>query len=262
MPDLQTLQNSMTAAILAGDMTHIADEFSAGSARAAGRLKIFRNNTFASLTECLKTVFPVTVRLSDERFFAYATHEFIASRPPREARLSGYGAEFPRFLAGFAPCRDFPVIAEMAALEWAIAGSLNDAEEMPAPLSLVGGAGLESGKIGLCLQPNLRFAISRWPLLGVWADHRKENVVITGPLTRKVSRVAVSRRGEDIQFLELDAPRFAFWRALARGLTIEAAARRALARDPLFDLVRETITLFRSRLVTGVFTPLEEGILP
>jgi hypothetical protein len=262
MPGLHMLQDKMAAAILSGDTGAIADEIRAGQAYAAARFSIFRNNTFTSLTECLKAVFPVTVRLSDERFFAYAAHEFIAKQPPREARLSSYGGEFPRFLAKFEPCKDFPVIAEMAALEWAIAGTMNEAEETPAPISLIKQAGIDGGRIGLCLQPNLRFSIARWPLLGVWSDHKKETVVITGPLKRKVSRVAVSRRGDDIQLLELEPSRFAFWRALSRGLSIEAAAARALARDPLFDLVRETIALFRSQLVIGVFTPTEKGTRP
>jgi hypothetical protein len=260
MPSLQSLQDTMTAAILGGDMAQIAKELDAGPASAAGRFSIIRNNSYTSLTECLKAVFPVTVRLSDARFFAYAAHEFIANRPPREARLSQYGAEFPRFLATFAPCRDFPVIAEMAALEWAIAGTLNDAEELAAPISLIREVGLDGGKFGLRLQPNLRFAVSRWPLLGVWSDHSKEDVVITSPLKRRLSRVIISRHGEDIQLLELDAARFTFWRSLARGLSIEAAAERALARDPLFDLVHETISIFRSKLVTGAFTPIEKGI--
>ncbi len=254
MFDLQTLQSSMAAAILGGDMASIADEFRAGRANAGARLNIFRNNTYASLTECLKTVFPVTVRLSDERFFAYAAHQFIAAKPPREARLSRYGAEFPRFLASFKPCREFPVIAEMAALEWAVAESLNGAEEFPVPMSFIGSADLVGGKAGLRMQPNLRFAVSRWPLAGVWADHKRPDVVITGPLKPRVSRVAISRQGDDLQFIELDPARFVFWRTLTKGQPLEAAAQRALARDPLFDLVRETIILFRSKLVTGIST--------
>ena len=254
MFDLQTLQSSMAVAILGGDMASIADEFRAGPANAGARLNIFRNNTYKSLTECLKTVFPVTVRLSDERFFAYAAHQFIAAKPPREARLSRYGAEFPRFLASFEPCRGYPVIAEMAALEWAVAESLNDAEELPVPMSFIGSADLLGGKAGLRLQPNLRFTISRWPLAGVWADHKKPDVVITGTLKPRVSRVAISRHGDDLQFVELDPARFVFWRTLTKGQSLEAAAQRALARDPLFDLVRETFILFRSKLVTGVST--------
>lgn len=262
MPDLQSLQDIMTTAILGGDVGPIANELHAGSANAANRFNIFRNNSYISLTDCLKAVFPVTVRLSDERFFAYAAHEFITKRPPREARLSSYGAEFPKFLAGFEPCKGFPVIAEMAALEWAIAGTLNDAEETPAPVSLLSEVGLEGGQIGFRLQPNLRFSIARWPLLGVWSDHKKENVVIQSPLKKRVSRVAITRHGDDIQLLELAPSRFAFWRALSRGLSLEMAAARALARDPLFDLVRETIALFRSNLVTGILTPIEKGIQP
>ena len=252
MSDLQTLQDKITAAILGGDIAFVAEDFRAGVADPRFRFNILRNNAYASLTACLKTVFPVTVKLSDERFFAYAAHEFITRHPPREARLSRYGAVFPRFLASFEPCRAFPIIAEMAALEWAIAGSLNDAEESPMPMALVGTAVGGDYNAGLRLQPNLRFAISRWPLLGVWADHQKETVVITNPLRKRVSRIAVSRHGEDIQCTELEPSRFAFWRSLARGFTIEAATEKALKRDPLFDLVRETVLLFRSGLVVGV----------
>jgi Putative DNA-binding domain len=254
MSNLQTLQSAVTAAILGGDIDIVAKQLYAGKASNTDRFRIFRNNSYASLTECLKTVFPVTVRLSDEHFFAYAAHEFISGQPPSKTRLSSYGAAFPRFLATFPPCRNFPIIAEMAALEWAIAGSLNDAEEAPAPVSLMIDAGADGGKISLQLQPNLRFIVSRWPLLGVWADHKKENSVITGSLKDKVSRLAICRHGEDIQLLELDASRFAFWRTLAKGLAIEAAAKKAFARDPLFDLVQETVALFRSNLIIGIST--------
>jgi hypothetical protein len=260
MPNIQSPQDTMTASLRGREVMDIAKKPDVEPASTAGRLNIFCNTSYTLLAECLKAVFPVTMRLSDARFFAYAVHEFIAKRPPREARLSQYGAEFPRFLVTFAPCRDFPVIAEMAALEWAIAGTLNNAEEVAAPISLIKELGFDGGKFGLRLQPNLRFTVSRWPLIGVWSDHKKEEVVITGPLKRRVSRVVISRHGEDIQLLELDAARFAFWRSLARGLSIEAAAERALARDPLFDLIHETLAVFRSKLVTGAFTPIGKGI--
>jgi hypothetical protein len=262
MHDLITLQDQVTAAILGGDMAHIADEFLAGEADAAMRLSIFRNNTFISLTEALKAIFPVTVKLSDPRFFAYAAHEFIARHPPSEARLSQFGGLFPKFLAAFEACKDFPIIAEMAALEWCIAQSFNEAEETPISASILTTETIGDGAVGLRLQPSLRFAISRWPLLGVWSSHQKEEVIITAPLSPRISRVAISTRDDDIQLIELDAARFTFWRALARGQRLELAAIRALNRDRLFDLVRETMLLFRSGLVTGVFTHLQREPTP
>jgi Putative DNA-binding domain len=258
MPDLRALQHEMVKAVLTGDMETMAPEFTAGTGSASARLNIFRNNTFASLTECLRAVFPVTQDLSDERFFAYAAHEFVTRHPAREARLSEFGAEFPRFLATFEPCRQFPIIAEMAALEWAIALTLNSAEEAPAPISAINSLRAGPPDVGFSLQPHLHFTLSRWPLIGVWADHKRDPVVISGPLTKQTSRVAITRQGEDIQMVDLDAARFTFWRALARGLPLELAARRALALDPLFDLLRETLLLFKSKLITHVHA-LKEG---
>lgn len=259
MHNLQTLQCIMAKAILGGETDSIGNELLAGTANPAARFRIFRNNAYTSLSECLKTVFPVTMQLSDERFFAYAAHEFISTRPPREARLSTYGAEFPRFLATFKPCRDFPVIAEMAALEWAIAESLGAAEEHPAPISFLKDGGVDGNRMCLRLQPNLRFTISRWPLLGVWADHKRPNFTITETLKKKMSRLAIRRHGEDIQLLELEPARFCFWRALRREFPLEIAAQRALCHDPLFDLVQETLALFRAQLVVGVFASPRKG---
>ncbi len=255
MPDLQTIQDSMSAAILSGDMSGISGWFGAGNANAERRLNIFRNNTLVSLTECLKAVFPVTVKLSDARFFSYAAHEFITNHPPREARLATYGAGFPRFLAGFDACRGFPILAQMAALEWAIYDSFSRPEERAFDLGFAAEALASGHKVSLALQPNLCFAVSRWPILDVWLDHQKEPVVIRGPLKPRWSRIAVITRGEDIQCVELDAPRFAFWRSLLRGASLDQAGAKALRQDRLFDLVSETVLLFRSRLVTGVFTP-------
>lgn len=262
MPDLQTLQDSLSAAILSGELSSVAGQFRAGGASAGARLNIYRNNTLISLTQCLKSVFPATVKLSDPRFIDYAAHEFITRHPPREARLSVYGAAFPRFLANFDACRDFPIIAEMAALEWAMADSLNQPDEPMIPLAFVAQALHRGGRVSLSLQPSLRFTVSRWPILDVWIDHQKENVAIRGPLRPRHSRIAVLTRDDDIQCLELDAARFAFWRSLARGTCLETAAARALLRDRLFDLVRETMLLFRNGLVTGIYTSCNKDTSP
>lgn len=254
MPDLQTIQTSMSAAILSGDMSTVAGWFGAAGASAERRLNIYRNNTLVSLTECLKAVFPVTVKLSDQRFFSYAAHEFITRYPPTEARLAVYGAGFPRFLAAFDACRGFPILAQMAALEWAIFDSFGKPEQAAVDLAFAAEA-LASGRmVCLALQPNLSFAVSRWPILDVWLDHQKEPVVIRGPLKPRWSRVAVITRGEDMECVEIDSARFAFWRSLTRGACLEHAGAKALRQDRLFDLVNETVLLFRSRLVTGVFT--------
>ena len=82
----------------------------------------------SSLTATLMTVFPVTVRLVDERFFRYAASEFIRANPPSEPRLVRYGADFPGVPADVRGTRgSCPSSPRSARLEWAIAEALDEA---------------------------------------------------------------------------------------------------------------------------------------
>jgi hypothetical protein len=242
MRDLAELQASMTRAIIDGSFVDIESEFVSGRADPQRRFAIYRNNMFLSLAAHLRAVFPVTAKLGDERFFAYAAHQFILRGPPRAPRLVVYGATFPRFLARFPACRHAPILAEMAALEWAIHSALTSAQ-LPF-LELTGMTGTSM----LNLQPSLNFIVSRRPVLGLWA-HQSER---QQALPRKTSRIAAVRHDDDIRFFELAPARFAFWRSLARRRSIEEAAARALARDAHFNLTDEIVFLFRNRLVTGL----------
>jgi len=248
MRDLAELQASMTEAVLRGDAAPLAGELTAPNADPVRRFAIFRNNTFLSLTRHLEAVFPVTTRLGDERFFRYAAFEFIRSHPPREPRLSSYGSAFPRFLASFPACRSSPVLPEMASLEWAVQSALTAAEHAPLASSALAEIGQSASNPRLVLQPSLRFAASRWQILPLWRGTHPEDRA----LDRRIARIAIFRNSDRIRFVELSSPRFAFWRSLARSEQLEVAAARALARDPMFDLVEEILALFRAGLVIGV----------
>ena len=75
----------------------------------AARLRIYRHHYESSLAEALRAIYPVVCRLVDERFFAFAAHEYIRSSPPRRVCLHEYGADFAEFLAGFPPCRELSI---------------------------------------------------------------------------------------------------------------------------------------------------------
>jgi hypothetical protein len=247
MRDLAELQASMTEAVLSGNAAPLAGELTVPNADPLRRFSIFRNNTFLSLTRHLEAVFPVTARLGDERFFRYAAFEFIKSHPPREPRLSSYGSTFPRFLASFPPCRSGPILPDMASLEWAVHSALTAAEQVPLASSVLAEIGPSAPSLRLVLQPSLRFAASRWPLLPLWQGTHPEN----RPLDRRITRIAVFRNSDRIRLVELSSPRFAFWRSLARFGQFEYAAARALARDPIYDLLEEILALFRAGLVVA-----------
>jgi len=248
MSSLAELQSRMTEAIFKGHAADIEESLVAGRADPGRRFNIYRNNAFLSLTAHLKTVFPVTARLGDERFFAYAANEFIRRSPPREPRLSAYGAEFPKFLAQFPASRATPILAEMARLEWAVQSALTTGTLPSLGLDALIQAGTEAAQARIELQPGLSFIPSRWPLARLWMASGE----VAGPLARNSTRLAVWRAGETVRVVVMSKARFAFCRALARCFPLELAASRAVARDSSLDFPAELRGLFGAGLVTGI----------
>jgi hypothetical protein len=252
MLSLERLQDTVARSVLGKPHFGLSSLVSAGRADPYRRLRIYRNNTRASLTATLMAVFPVTVRLVDERFFRYAADEFIRCNPPSEPRLVRYGADFPAFLRTFEGLSDMPFVAETARLEWAIAEAL-DAASLPS----LGLAALEADSDGITpefvLQPSLRFVVSHWPVLSVWSAHQAAGDVdsISGKV-RKAERIALWRSGDNVRFALLSSAQFSFRYSLAAGLGLEKAVARALTHEPMFDLVGALVSLFGDGLVARV----------
>ena len=117
---LPDLQDAFRDALLDGKARRLLREIENRRIGAAGALAIYRNHVRISLTAALRTTFPVVCKLVDERFFAFAAHAYIQAQPPSAPCLAEYGSGFPDFLAGFAPCRGLPYLADVARLEWAL----------------------------------------------------------------------------------------------------------------------------------------------
>ena len=90
-----------------------------------GALRIYQNNTRASLTATLMAVFPGD-RAAGRRALLPLRGERVHPPPSaEEPRLVRYGAEFPAFLRTFEGLEEMPFVAETARLEWAIAEALD-----------------------------------------------------------------------------------------------------------------------------------------
>jgi hypothetical protein len=231
---LRDVQQAFRCALLDEDDAALALLIEGGPAR----LGVHRNNLFASLSEVLRDTFPAVCRLVDERFFAYAAHEFIRGHPPTRAVLAEYGEGFAEFLVEFPPLRDFPYLADVARLEWLMARAAIAADAAPiAVAALADIAPDATPRLLLRLQPSFGFLASPWPVDAIWRANRRD-----APDTSAVDlgtgsvRLEVSRSDADVVMRAHGAASFAFRCALANGGTLEAAAAAALAADPQFDL--------------------------
>jgi len=252
MLTLERLQHTITNAVLGKSHGSVAPLFEPGLSDPIRRLRIYQNNTRASLTSTLLVVFPVTAQLVDERFFRYAANEFIRFHPPTEPRLVRYGAAFPNFLRTFPGLAEMPFVAETARLEWAIAEALDGASLPPLPIGALGGVE-EEATPDLVLQPSLRFVISHWPVLSIWSAHQDGGSVEGLDMSaHRPERIALWRSGDTVRFSLLTGAQFSFRYSLKAGLGLDKAVSRALTHEPMFDLVGALVSLFNDRLVTEV----------
>lgn len=261
MYPLRDLQRDFREALLGrGEdsfCAHVADD----GLPAAERLAIYRNNVVASLTDSLKDVYPAACRLVDERFFAYAAHEFIAVHPPFEARLSHYGGEFAGFLETFPPCRHLAYLPDVARLEWLmnVAACAPDAAPLEA-VALSAIAEADTPRLRLTFDPSLGLLASPWPVDAIWWANKRD-ATGDGAVDLEAGGVAleIARRGGAVVMRRLESGPFAFRAALASGRILEKAAESALAADANFDVTEGFLDLFRDRIVTGFALDSAEG---
>lgn len=246
------LQASIKQAILGHDARDLAPEFAAGGYDPLRRFNIYRNNTYASLTATLLSVFPVTASLLGEGYFRFAAACFIRGNPPIEPRLVRYGSSFADFLGRLDDLRSMPFVADVARLEWLIAEALDAPVVRPRQVDEFAAAGAMAVP-EIRLQPSLRLLFSRWPALEIWSAHQPSGDLDSlSRIRRQPERIALWRSSDTIRFLRLGSAHYAFLHALVRQRGLEVATERALARSADLDLVATLHGLFADGLVAGV----------
>jgi putative DNA-binding protein len=253
MSKLRDLQCGLGRAILGKDEASIVSAIMGDGLDPAARLNIYRNHYNSSLSEALKAIYPVVCRLVGERFFAYATSEYIKASPPRRVCLFEYGESFPDFLAAFPACASLVYLPDVARLEWLINAALH--APAPAPIEASELGHLDSAdypRLVLAFQPSLRLIESDWPIDRIWHLNRPD-ALEAGAVDLAVGgcRLEIRQVGEDVVFRPLESGTFALRATLAKGQTLEAAIEAALAQDPIFDTALALRRLFGEGLVIG-----------
>ena len=236
-------------ATITGDGLEIAGDGLAPEAL----LRIYRQHVVTTLTDALKTTFPVVCRLVDERFFAYAADRYSVQTPPAAPCLFEYGGSFPDFLADFPPCRHLEYLPDVARLEWAMNVALHADDAASLDAATLGAVGpADAGRLLLRFDPSLALLESPWPLDRLWtANQPDSDPEATVDLGTGEVRLEIRRRGDDVVWRSLDPATFAFRRALAGGTPLQGAAGAALAVDAGFDLAAGLRDLLEEEAVVG-----------
>jgi hypothetical protein len=218
----------------------------------AARFALHRNNVYASLIHCLKARFPVTVRLLGEDCFGQCARHFVEAAPPRSPVLMEYGAGLADFLAGFAPLRELPYLADVARLEWLRHAALHGAEAVPiAPAALAEVLPERMPDLVLALHPTAAILSSPYPVLSIFRANAVAGELMPVAAGLPGETMLVVRPEESVQLLPLSVAAAGFLRALERGLTLSDAAEAAGMIDAAFDLAQALAPMLRAGLFTG-----------
>jgi Putative DNA-binding domain len=258
---LRELQLQLRRAVLGGDSPELVATIRGDGLAPAARLEIYRNHAFITLGAVLEGKFPVVCRLVDKRFFAYAAHEYLRAHPPHSRCLVEYGADFADFLAGFEPCRGLPYLADVARFEWALDIAVTLREAAPLPIgALAAAAAGRAACLVLRLQASASYFASCWPIDAIWQANQASEVPAVD-LASGATCIEIGRAGDAVTWRRLDPGTFAFRRALAAGLALDAAAATATANDAAFDLAAALKLVFAEGLAIGFGNSPEEETL-
>jgi len=251
MLPLRDLQDAMAASVLRSADAPLSLLIRAEGIAVEARLQVYRNNTFSSLTAALKDSFPVVCQLVDERFFGYATQEYIRAHPPRAPRLAEYGDDFAAFLDRFEPARSLAYLPDVARLEWAVNLAYH-APDAPAldPACIAAVPQERYPLLQFTAHPSVQLFASDYPVDRIWQAHQPG-----GDLDSRIDLASggcsllVDRHDQDIRFLSLDTAGFALAAALCEGCALQEAYEKAAAVDATFDLIAALST----HLARGTF---------
>lgn len=259
MSMLLDLQMRLRRAVLRGDTAEIVAAIQGDGLNPAARVGIYRNHAFTTLGDALQGTFPVVCRLVDQRFFAYAAHEYLREHPPHSRCLVEYGADFADFLARFSPCEKLPYLADVARFEWALNIAATQRETTPLQAETLAAVPThQAAYVALRLQPSLSYFASSWPIDAIWQANKQEEVPPID-LTSGGTSLEIRRSGEAVSWRRLDPGTFAFRTALADGFVLVAAMTAATLTDPAFDLTAALRQVLGEGLAVGfVISPEQE----
>lgn len=166
---LRDIQNDFQAYVLdgAGDRHGIASDIAAQRGLpAADRLAIYHNAYRLRLHEALSDAFGKTHAYIGDDAFGELCAAYLHAYPSYFRNLRWYGDSFAAFLAHALP--EHPVVAELAAFEWALGLSFDAADAPVLHVDDLRSGDTDWERIGFRLQPSLQFLPMRWNAVAIW----------------------------------------------------------------------------------------------
>lgn len=217
------------------------------------RFDVYRNNVVSTLVDSLAASFPVTLQLVGEEFFRAMAAEYVRRQPPQNPILAHYGDALPAFIATFPPAGPVPYLADVARLEAARIRAYYAADdavltgEVMVPLVA---RSLTLNRLYFRMHPAAALVSSPHAFVSLWAAHQQPEVDLTGIDLREPEHALVTRAGQDVHVVAVDAPTAAFIVAIFLGRSLQDAAERSFGTGSRRSLLDALVLLLRNGAVS------------
>lgn len=221
---------------------------------AAARLRVYRNNARAVFEQALGATFPVVRKRVGQDYFRQLAHFYRLAYPSTDGDLHEVGRHFADFLHLHLAGGPYEWLAELAALEWAIAEAGVAADSDVTTASELAGLAPEAVTgARFRFVPSLRCLSARVPVVTVWRENQPGAGHAAIDLGGGAEFALVHRTTEGVQLRELPAGDFSVIAALVRGATLESAVEASAL--PVERLPELLLMLFAHGIVAELVPP-------
>jgi uncharacterized protein len=217
------------------------------------RFDAYRNNAWQFFAAALEQTYPVVLRRVGAEFFRQLAREYRDAHPSRRGDLHWVGSEFPSWLATRMAATGYEWLAELAALEWAVANSTVSPQLPAISITALAEFAPESlADLRVELQPSLQMVAAQFPVWRVWQANQGDD---PSPVDLAVGGecCAVACVDDRPVVYRLDPDEYRLLERLAHGDTLSDALEAVQAEaDALGRVLAWT---FGEQLVVAIVSP-------
>jgi len=254
MNNLKDFQNAMTDFVFhRTSSTPLSADVSDYSPREfAARLSIYQNNTFHSLTEALKDLYPTIVLTIGEELFSAIARSYLDQHPPTSPAMVDFAPDFPVFLGNTEVSASMAYLEDLATLDLIRHRSYHALDQIPVDGEAFAQLDVDT-LISSRLTPNESAFLlqSNYAIFDIWQLAYDEN---SEPINAANQQFILCIRSAQLQveLYQLDSSLYQFLYQLSNNATIQEALEYAGENDNDFNPTNAIAFLIHSGFVAQI----------